>query len=337
MSAFEQVWGGDRLLKYPPDVPLGIYTAEQYNKLGERRRFLGARVAYNLLDVGRNPGPEAVRVFEDVCITLRTSNGTFRTSFRHRFRDVDAKAGELIRALGLEGAFRVEDRAVSHGLTSVEWAERLFAEYPAVTFEASDLLLYLLELSLPNGEVYMTDREGRPLQWIKPPFVVSAGHSESWRNPLLRAVSNRAKRRFGRLGLPANWQEGSQRGDFSVRRISCVHPEAVQLAETNDRFTFGMRSIFERSRTKCQVLRTMNILNRAYFSEAELRDGINAVFESLTPGGLWVVGRTLETDLSNHTSFLRRDENGWTVLDRIGSGSEIEELALKRVSATNAA
>src|SRR5580700_1011560 len=93
---------------------LGILTKEQYLRLGSERRFLGPRVAYNLLQVGDNPSPEEIRVFEDISNTLRTSNGTFRTTFRNRFEDVDEAGIRLMKqAFPVDLAVRVEDRAVS--------------------------------------------------------------------------------------------------------------------------------------------------------------------------------------------------------------------------------
>src|ERR1700681_2193607 len=98
-------------------------------------------------------------------------------------------------------AIRVQDRAVSHGLTSWEWAEQLFRVYPRAEFEASDALLYLFKLSGPNGETYIVEPDATPLQYINPPFVVSLQHPESWRHPVNRVIAARAKRRFERLGL----------------------------------------------------------------------------------------------------------------------------------------
>jgi hypothetical protein len=70
----------------------GIYTEEQYRHAGPQRRDLGARVAYSLLDVGSDPSDERISMFEDLCFRLRTSNGTFRTSFAQRFVDLDVAA-----------------------------------------------------------------------------------------------------------------------------------------------------------------------------------------------------------------------------------------------------
>jgi hypothetical protein len=307
----------------------GIHTRAQFMRMSPERRFSGARVAYNLLDIGDHPSAEEIRVFEDVSFTLRTSNGTFRTSFRNRFRDVDAPAIRRMQELWpADALLAVEDRAVSHGLTSCEWAEKLFAAFRAATFEASDLLTNLLELRLETGETYITEPDGTPLQYIKPPWVVSVRERESWRNPLLRAVAARARKRFERLSLPAGWVETAGGAGFRVRRISCIHPEAVSLSLANKHFQFRKRSVFDRTTEPVHVIRTMNIFNNAYFSEERLREGAAAVFDSIQAGGLWIVGRTLEEDLSNHVSILRRRDINWEILDRVGAGWEMEHLAL---------
>jgi hypothetical protein len=308
---------------------LGIHKQEQYVRMGSKRRFAGPRVAYNLLGIGDNPSEDQIKVFEDISVTLRTSNGTFRTTFRNRFEDVDAACIEMLKRFFQAGsAIRVEDRAVSHGLTSCEWAKRLLPVFPAAEIEASDLLLQLLELSVDGVGTFITEVDGTPLQYIKPPFVVSLHHPESWRNPMRRWVAARARKRFDTLGLPGDWVEQSQGAGYRIRPIPYIHPEAAMLARSEPRFRFRRRSVFERTPIPCHVLRTMNIFNRAYFSAERLEEGYRAIFDSLQPGGIWIVGRTLEEDLTNRVTFLRRGEDGWEVLGRIGGGWEMEEMAL---------
>jgi hypothetical protein len=308
---------------------LGIYKQEQYMRMGSERRFSGPSVAYNLLRVGDNPSEDQIRVFEDISVTLRTSNGTFRTSFRNRFQDVDAASvGLLKRFFPVESAIRAEDRAASHGLTSCEWAKRLLPVFPAAEIEGSDRLLQLLELSVDGGEMFITESDGTPLQYIKPPFVLSLHHPESWRNPLRRWAAVWARKRFDGLGLAAAWFEQSQGAGYRVRTIPYIHPEAAALAKSEPRFTFRHRSVFDRTPIPCHVLRTMNIFNRAYFASERLEEGYRAIFDSLQPGGIWIVGRTLEEDLTNHATFFRKAGNGWEVLDRIGGGWDLEAMAL---------
>jgi hypothetical protein len=321
-------------------VKFGIITQEQYLRLDERqRRYSGAHVAYNLLNVGEQPSAEQIRVFEDVSFTLRTSNGTFRTTFRNRFEDIDKIALRWIGEQFSRGSsFQVQDRAVSHGLTSKEFAERVFEQFPNAAFEASDLLLGLVELSV-DGQVYIAERSGTPLQYIKAPFVVPLHHPESRRYPWNRWVARRARHRFDNLKLPAGWSATqntqpqripSQRGpELRVRYIPFIHPEALALTRQNPNFRFCERSAFDATPETCHVLRTMNIFNRDYFSEQQLTDGAKAAFQSLPPGGLWIVGRTLEDQITNHATYFRRSEHGFDVLERMGEGSEIEPLALR--------
>jgi hypothetical protein len=303
----------------------GVCTQNQFIATGERRRFLGSRVSYTLLKVGENPTKEQIRIFEDISFTLRTSNGTCRTTFRNRLRDVDAAAKAILERLYPSNTeLLVEDRAVSHGLTSLEWAQQLFQAFPHSQFEASDKLLYLIQLSLASGGTYILEPEGQPLQYIKPPFVVSLSHKEPSLLPFNRLIAAQARRRLRHLLLPDGWMESGGGDGYQVSEIKCVHPEALAFNRTNPRFQLRTRSVFDVTPYSVHALRTMNILNKDYFSDSELREGSEAAFRSLKLGGVWIVGRTLESDFSNHATILQKQENGWGILARIGDGSEME-------------
>lgn len=307
----------------------GIWTKNQFIKAGERRRrFSGSRVAYTLLNIGENPTSEQIQMFEDISFTLRTSDGTCRTTFRNRLRDVDAATIDILKRLyPSDSGLCFEDRAVSHGLTSLELARQVFQAFPDSSFEASDKLLYLIQLSLATGEKYILEPDGQPLQYIKPPFVVSLAHEESIRFPINRLVAAQARRRLRHL-LPNDGRIESIRGDeYQINRINCVHPEVLTFISANPRFQPRTRSVFDITPNAVHVLRTMNILNKDYFSDSQLRDGSKAAFRSLKLGGVWIVGRTLESDFSNHVTFLQKLENGWGTLTRIGKGSEMEGYA----------
>ncbi len=209
----------------------GICTEQQYLRAGPRRRDLGAQVAYSLLDLGNDPTEERVAMFEDLSFRLRTSNGTFRTSFSQRFPDLDTAASRWMAELFTPvSPIQIQDRAASHCLTSHDWAQRIFAVHSHAEFEASDLILCLYELSLTSGETYIVEPGGEPLQYIRPPFVLSVRHREPRRYPLNLWLGARARRRFARLGLPEGWQNSETGRGYRVRRLSCVHPRAASLS-----------------------------------------------------------------------------------------------------------
>lgn len=308
---------------------LGILDKQRFLQLGEKRWRYGPHVAYNLLAVGDHPSPEDTQVFEDLSFVFRTANGTFRTSFRNRFQDINKVVlRHLQERFSPNTVLRVQDRAVSHGLTSAEWILNLQPAFPQLTFEASDLMMELLELKLDSGEIYIAEKDGTALQYIRAPFVVPIHHSDARRFPINQWVAGRAKRRLQALHLPANWTSTTSGDGYTVRSIPMVHPEMRALVrQHHPQFQFRIRSVFETTPPH-HVIRTLNILHQGYFTPAQLQEAFKAVFNSLEPGGLWILGRTLEEDLANHASLLLRKPDGWDVLERIGNGADVEHLAL---------
>jgi hypothetical protein len=310
-------------------LQFGILTADQYGRATKRRRRTGSGVSLNLLEVSDPPTKDEILRFEEISFNLRTSNGTTRTTFRHRMVDVDDLALRLLRQDHRpDKELIVQDRAASNCLTSTEWADQIHVAFPRAQFEASDSLLFLFRISLHGGSIYFVEPGGQPLQYVESPFVVSLCPRGPYRYLLNHFVAALAKRRFRRLSLPDNLADSVQHSRYRIDKISCIHPEARSLCQRDLRFTICERSVFQRT-PGLDVLRTMNILNMAYFSRTRLLDGIHAAFESLKPGGLWIVGRTLEKNLTNHVTFFRRTEEKWEVLGRIGNGSEIEELVMR--------
>jgi hypothetical protein len=308
----------------------GICTVEQLKRFG-RIEGSGKHVSIRLLDLGDNPDTAAIARFDEICYTLQTSNGTYRTTYRNRFADVNAAATRWIRTLFAAGQpIRVQDRAASNCLTAAEWAAPLLQEFPQLRYTASDLLLFFIEASRGN-ETFIIEPDGSPLQYIRPPFVIPLHRPEHPSLVVNAWLRHRAWKRVGEIQIPRDWLdssgEGQRRsGEWLLRKISCIHPEAARLAKSDRRFSIEMQSIFEPT-PPCEVLRTMNILNSGYFSADQLQAAIDVVRRSLVEGGLWIVGRTLVEDHSNHATVFRKSGSGFEALERIGNGWELESMA----------
>jgi hypothetical protein len=306
-------------LEWRAMLAFGISTLEQYDRATEQRRLNGPPISYGLLQIGENPTEADITRFENISITFRTSNGTTRMTSRERLLDVDTTTLKLLQQWHPQDAELVmQDRAASNCLTSAELADKLFRSFPCATLEASDRLLYVLRISLARGIAYIIEPDGEPLQCIWPPFVVFMNTRKPYRCPLRRLIAARGKKLFQQSGLPQRCSE------YRVDRISCIHPEAESLCKRDSRFQVCKRSVFDSS-PGLDVLRMTNILNGTYFPIQRLIEGANAAFQSLKPGGLWIVGRTFENQ-TNHATFFRRTEKNWEVMARIGEGSEIEKL-----------
>jgi hypothetical protein len=324
------VWTRGTFLAAPPSGAIGRLL----------HRLSHTRVSLHLLAISDDPSAEDVSLFEKLMPHVRLSSGVYRTTYRQRFRALNPTVNSVLRrTFPPSQQVRLEDWAASDCLTSAEWASELFPLFPHLEFAASDLLLFLLEAKRKGGKSrFILEPDGTPLQYVRPPFVVRLSQPEPKVFFLNWLLARRAKRAWDRIRPSAKLPSSSSLSDerlketagFEIRKLPVVHPEALRLAKEDSRFSIRSHSAFERSSQPCDVIRTMNIYNRAYFSEDRLREGVRAVHGSLSLGGVWILGRTADEAATHHnvTIFQKLDNGGLEVIERVGEGSEIENLAL---------
>ena len=79
---------------------------------------------------------------------------------------------------------------------------------------------------------------------------------------------------------------------------------------------------------KLDVIRAANILNKVYFSEVQLKQILSNIAIQLKPSGLLLVSKTDDMGI-NHATIFRKTKNGFSLLSKLNSGSEITDLALQ--------
>lgn len=325
-------------------LKLGIRRLEDFPLSSGASRFKlrsPDRVSYQLLRTAHPPSSQEIRLFDHVMRQMQLSSGVFRTTVPQRFANLNPQIGDLLDGhFPVSAPLEVHDWAASSCLTSTEWAHLLFARFPSASLTSSDLTLYLLEATLPNGDVFVFERDGALLQFVQGPFVVSLVPREPRHLPVNSYLASRAQARFTRSSsawhLPPTWLDAEffetpdlQLDGALLRKIPIIHPEAMALARQDSRFRIMCHSAFAPLPAPVDVIRTMNIFNRSYFPPPRLTDGVRAVWLSLRPGGLWLVGRTVrETPAAHEVSAFIRTASGFQLVWRNGTGSEIEELAL---------
>jgi hypothetical protein len=108
-----------------------------------------------------------------------------------------------------------------------------------------------------------------------------------------------------------------------------IHPVELVCREIrkNPSIKLLEESIFEESSgEKYNVIRAANILNKIYFSDAQLTDALRKLKNRLEPGGFFLVCRTNIEGQNNATLFRLDEENKFVSAGRFGEGSEIEDL-----------
>jgi len=227
------------------------------------------------------------------------------------------------------------DWAASDALCSAEWAAQIFADFPNAEVVASDSILHLVLANANGQESFVLEPQGAPLQYIHGPLVVNLVPSELHRFPLLhrilRAVGDRRSRKPSNAVQTVEWKTVTDEATICVdgwnlRKVMLIHPEVVDLGTRDSRFRVVLHDVFTPLTVPCNLLRTMNIFNLNYFTEERLREGIRSAFSSLSDGGLWIVGRTLTADRTNHATIYRKEGASLRQIRTISSGSEIHAL-----------
>ena len=238
---------------------------------------------------------------------MRLPSGVHKTTAVRRLDDLNERALPLLPD---DRPLELMDVAVSTAITTVEWSEQLTAAGVDHHLLAGDSHIDAAWLSLPFCDLLL-DRDRNQLL-----LAVVLGRSvdvvgSSWRSALALPVLKATARLSKAAHVP-------------MRDVELVTPrvhECPPIDVVEDDIFVTRPEL----RSRFHAVRAANILNRGYFDEVQLRAAVASLRERLRPGGLLIVCRTLE-DRSNHGSFFRADGDGWTVVDRIGSGSEIERL-----------
>jgi hypothetical protein len=313
----------------------GITQGAQLDRVADcfkaRRRVSYALCAYRATD-----DPREAERFEKVIRCVRLRSGVYRTTHAGRFTTLDAHLRAVLRdAAPTAAPLRVHDWGVSDALTTLELKRALAPDFPGLEVTASDLTLCLVRAAAPSGREWILEPDGGALQYVRPPFVLSLTEPEPWYRPvnrLLRARGLREAARIGGLVAGLGWDplpRGTPvtREGLTFSKIPLVHPRVLAAVRAGE-MALAVHDAFQALPAPVDVVRTMNIYNLAYFSEARIAEGIAAVADSLREGGVWVVGRSTGRPGEGpmDATVYARTGDGFRPLLRLGAGTEVDPL-----------
>ena len=251
--------------------------------------------------------------------SIKNPNNTFKCTWGGRFDEIDQRLVQALRQRRVE-LNELLDVGVSSGATTLDLWDTLRREgfRPRITGTDYTIHAWIVPLG-PNCSALLNE-EGQLLQadlfgWSMRPWRRRMDYlTGMWlvRPLLMRLLGRRAARKL---------REG-----IGVRKVELVSPrlrdhDSITVVQDNvlvSRDTFAGRF---------DLIRAANVLNENYFPKGELKQAVENLCTYLRgPGSLLFIIRTLPSGEHHGTLFALREKGALEVVERIGAGSEIEEL-----------
>lgn len=261
---------------------------------------------------------------EEFFTSIKLRNGTYKTTSRRRFADINHELRNLIES----GAINVEhvmDIGISSGSNTVELYQEIGFAGRKSRIIATDLMPEACLVKVFPGCFALTDSTGYPLRydisrWSISPWVVGSDYRKGFfivRKAINMVLGWRARKV---LAGPASAR---------VQNVELVTPvlrRHADIAVRKDDIT-QYNHAFD---GKFSFIRAANILNNAYFSDVALMAIVDNIRRYLaTPRAALLVLRT-HADGANHgTLFGVEQGGGCDIIQRFGRGSEVEDIVLK--------
>jgi len=254
--------------------------------------------------------------------TLKMRNGTFKLTRASRFDEIEKVMGSALAERAAR--FRnILDIGVSTGITTAEFADFLSSTGAAADFVATDLYIDAYIVEPLRGVRILTDHDGWPMQYDIRGKVI-----RPWIRRLDYITLAFIPRTLARMYFQKQAADLISRGKHrAVRLISPRLAKRTDIRMIEDDILVRSPA-FARS---FDLVRAANILNRDYFSESSLGRAISNIHSYLRgPGAMFLITRTDSSSNNAGTLFELNDQLMFQVVERVGSGSEIEKWIVER-------
>jgi hypothetical protein len=278
---------------------------------------------------GKSASPELQeRLEREFFSRVALPDGTLKTTYSRRLDDLNRMTLPHLRRLG-PGPLRITDVAASSAISTLEWQDFLQAAGVACQVSAGDRLFQASLVRVVRGFEALIDGEGNVLH------LDLLGRGLPPRAPGLRGWVTALL--GGALGLALHLERHALApAAGSSRQTRWLRSQPVLLASRRviERGSVELMEddLLAQNRAEqlgaCHVIRAANILNRGYFPDPVLARMITTLRERLRPEGLLIVCRT-DARGGNHASLFQwQSSSRFRLLERLGAGSEIEDLVL---------
>jgi hypothetical protein len=199
-----------------------------------------------------------------------------------------------------------------------------------LNFLASDYAPYLYVLKRTHGRNRLiVDDQHHILQIVTPPFVfITVGRRERITPYPLNFLIRQLAIVFYAHPLLQRYKAGSP--DIQRTRIELFGRACRAYMSKHDNFRFEAYDVFSGSFSgspeRFDIIRAMNVLNCAYFSQPQLIRALENIVQSLNEGGMFITGSNDERGTVVHGGIYMETKGRLQRINTSGNGSEIDGL-----------
>jgi hypothetical protein len=270
------------------------------NKLPVLKYFFILKIDKSFNEIQEN------KVLEKFYTDIYVQNKTSKRTANNRFTDIDKIS---LKYLDARNVNYIHDIAVSSGITSDNLFELLQKEKIPFTLEISDKYAFIKVKEGFTTKVFDINNHLFFAYW----GIFFAGDKNIFfpLTVLLYKIIKKNSRKFA--------------FDYT---LYLFHPNILKKINSNKIKVIDYDIFNTNIIGKYHFVRSMNILNKGYFSDNKLLTAIQNIKKSLKENGILLIGRTDSKGINN-ASFFKKIENKFILLQDIHKGSEVKNLVLK--------
>jgi hypothetical protein len=261
--------------------------------------------------------------------SIHLPNGIAKSTRASRLDDLNDFVHPVLQDLANNvGCLNIMDVGISSGITTLEWLEYLEHHAIACQMTGSDLTIdaFLIDC---KGFGILVDSRSNVLQIDCPTRSIQKHDSvsiDAIRSGLKKIVSLLLTSQFkGQLKKVRSIDMYGLKFHYISFISQPLQKKANFLCVEEDFISNSSAQLFPK---QWHVIRAANILNKSYFSDHELIQGVQNLRKRLVTNGLLIINRTHD-GINNATIFRLCTEGKFEVVDRLRAGSEIEALVMR--------
>lgn len=267
-------------------------------------------------------GKDLPENFESRLFKLITlPNGTTKNTSPNRLDDLNEFVHPYLSNLSSP---LLKDVAVSSGISTLEWMKHLEANNVQAVITATDLFVKAFLVMKSCSVAILCDRNYNPVlveAWNS--FFRTSFPKGSFRYRWGKLISKITEALWMHKMTEEKLQHNGRMIPVELLTSGLRSSKAISFSEEDILLPPPKKEI-----EKYDAIRAANILNKVYFSPAEMEQILSNMASQLKQGGLLIVCKT-DDEGSNHASLFTLEGNRFLLLKNMNGGSEIEDHVLQ--------